>query len=221
MLSKATQVRSLLVLLVLLFFQTVKAQQARYIYIQSENNQLFNVQLNGKNYSSNSTGYLLIPQLTSGNYTIQLGFPRSAALYSFNLSIGQDDRGFSLKLGVDNNWSLFDMVSFNVIAASAVTEKAKETEEIRAPATPVSSPLSQEVKKTVETKQAANAELTPKTIVVTTPAPVTAKTTKHALPSAIRKIYEKAGTEGVDLVYEVPNGNKMDTVILFVPHLAK
>ncbi len=219
MLSKATQVRSLLVLLVLLFFQTVMAQQARYIYIQSENNQLFNVQLNGKNYSSNSTGYLLIPQLTSGNYAIQLGFPRSAALYSFNLSVGQDDRGFSLKLGVDNNWSLFDMVSFNVITASAVTEKAKETEEVRAPATPVSSPLSQEVKKPVETKQAADAALTPKTTVVTTPA--TAKTTKHALQSIIRKIYEKAGTEGVDLVYEVPNGNKMDTVILFVPHLAK
>jgi hypothetical protein len=221
MLSKATQVRSLLVLLVLMFFQTVKAQQARYVYIQSENNQLFNVQLNGKNYSSNSTGYLLIPQLTSGNYTIRLGFPRSTALYNFNLPIGQDDRGFSLKLGVDNNWSLFDMVSFNVIAASAVTEKAKETEEIRAPATPVSSPLSQEVKKTVETKQAADAELTPKTTVVTTPAPVAAKTTKHTLQPIIRKIYEKAGTEGVDLVYEVPNGNKMDTVILFVPHLAK
>jgi hypothetical protein len=198
-------------LLGMLLFSRMEAQQhARYIYIQSENNQPYYVRLNGNTYSSNASGYLLIPQLNSGDYTIQLGFARSTAEYAFSFPIAQDDRGFSLKQGVDNGWSLFDMVSFNIIKGNLVT--VKETEE---PKAAEQKPVETKVPEQKAVVQKAAAE-------VKTPIPASVTIEKKTVVNtSIRKIYEKAGADGIDLVYVVPNGNKADTVILFVPHLTK
>lgn len=214
--GKITGLRLVFLLLTVLAFGAAEAQQARYIYIQSENNQPYYVRLNGTTFSSSASGYLLIPQLSSGDYTIQLGFPRTNAEYGFHFQLGQEDRGFSLKLGVDNSWSLFDMVSFNSIKGSLVTSKPAEqaTAESKAP------------EQKVPEQKAADPKVTePKTVVetrqpVVTPAAATTEK-KPSLNSLIRKIYEKAGNDGVDLVYVVSNGNKADTVVLFVPHLSK
>ncbi|SJZ40197.1 hypothetical protein [Sediminibacterium ginsengisoli] len=181
----------------------VQAQQARYIYIQSENNQPYYVYLNGKNYSSGSTGYLLIPQLTAGKYTITLGFPKRPTEYNFSFALAEEDRGFTLKPGLDNSWTLFDLVSFDMIRGTMAAEKDN-----RAVAAQTPPPAEKTEKKPEE----------PATIA----APVVKEPKK--LPEArsgttVKKIYEKGGTEGVDMVFEVNNGNRKDTVILFVPVL--
>ncbi len=222
--GKRTIFYLILSLLMALIFGSAEAQHARYIYIQSENNQPYYVKLNGANYSSNTSGYLLVPQLNSGDYTILLGFPRSMNEYAFKIQLGQDDRGFSLKQGVDNSWTLFDMVSFNIIKGTAATAKTEE-KPADEPLATEEKPVVTEEKPVVKRKEQKAAES--KNIVTTEikqGAPVSTAGAAEKRPQAgslIRKIYEKTGADGVDLVYVVPNGNKADTVILFVPHISK
>lgn len=218
--GKRTILHIILSLLVVLVFSRAEAQHARYIYIQSENNQPYYVKLNGANYSSNASGYLLVPQLNSGDYTVLVGFPRSMNEYAFNIQLGQDDRGFSLKQGVDNSWTLFDMVSFNIIKgtlAKAKTEEKATDDPVAVEEKPVTP--RKEQKKTEEPKNVVTTEV--KQPAPTQPANTVTEKKPQTGGSLIRKIYEKVGADGVDLVYVVPNGNRADTVILFVPHLSK
>ncbi len=219
--GKRTNFYLILSLLMMLVFSRAEAQHARYIYIQSENNQPYYVKLNGANYSSNASGYLLVPQLNSGDYTILLGFPRSMNEYAFKIQLGQDDRGFSLKQGVDNSWGLFDMVSFNIIKGALATAKTEEKpadEPVVAEEEPVVTRKEQKEQKVAEPKNTVITE-------VKQPVPpVNTASTAEKKPqtgSLIRKIYEKVGADGVDLVYLVPNGNKADKIVLFVPHISK
>ncbi len=52
----------------------VFAQQNHFVYIQADNQQPFYVKYDGKNYSSTSIGYLILPKLTNGILPYRLVF---------------------------------------------------------------------------------------------------------------------------------------------------
>ncbi len=93
------------------------------VHIQSEGSQLYNIQLEGTNYSSSEKGYLLIPQLAAGTHTLVMNFPGSTLPeYAFTCTVTAGvPRALSLKLSIENSWSLFDMVEFTVSRGTPAT----------------------------------------------------------------------------------------------------
>ena len=163
------------------------AQQPGLIHIQSENDYPYYVQLNGSAYPSSARGYLVIPQVPVGEHTLVMSFPGNEfPPYVFHCTIANGPRGFSLKQGIDNSWSLFDMVSFLVTRGAVASQ-----EQIQAAAG----------------KRAERAAEKP--LVNVTMRPL----------SGIKKIFNRSSSSGIDEVYTVINGSKVDTVALFIPVL--
>lgn len=87
----------------------VNAQKKHFIFLQTDNRQPFSVIMNKKVFSSTVSGYLIIPQLTTGTYSFVVGFPANAYPdQQFSISIQQKDAGYNLKkLGSD--WALVNL----------------------------------------------------------------------------------------------------------------
>lgn len=184
----------------MILFSAVNGQTGHYLFIQTENNQPFYLRLMGANLSSNASGYLLIPKLTNGEYELNVGFAQSDKEQKFVVKVEGKDLGFSLKQELDNTWSLFNLVDFTLLRGVSVNVQPKEEKkqpELEIPAEPVKPIL----------KEAALVKE-----VVPSPKPV------KILPE-IKKIYDKASDEGIDMVFVVSGSPKNDTVILYVPAL--
>lgn len=194
-----------------LFSHSANAQLSSFIHVQSENNKAYYVQWKGNTYSSSATGYLVIPQVPPGDHTLVFGF-QNASLpeYSFSVSIADKPRGFSLKQSVNNTWSLFDMVSFAVTKGSVHSRQKENKPELvmNAPDEPAKKP--EPVKDTVA------GPLPVHVIHVEEPAVNKALQSREA---PIQKIFDKAGTAGIDQVYVIVTKGKADTVALFIPAL--
>ncbi len=174
------------------------AQQTNFVHIQSEGNEPYYVQMNGSVYSSSATGYLVIPRVTAGDHTLVVGFPRNTfPEYAFPFSIADKPRGFSLKLAIDNSWSLFDMVNFTVTRGTM----ASKEQLLAASSNPEEPVLNQPP---VQNKPLVDPVIS---------------SNKRTVISSIRKIFDKGTSGGIDQVYIVLNGAKADTVALFIPVL--
>ena len=89
----------------------VTGQEVNFIHLQTENNQSFQVSWNGNNFSSSSSGYLVIPQVTAGTHQLLLTFPADLTTeIAFSIVSVDKPRGFSLRQGIDNSWTMFDMI---------------------------------------------------------------------------------------------------------------
>ncbi len=186
-----------------------RAQPAGLIYLQSENNTGFQLLWNGNSYPSSSNGYLLVPQMPAGDQVVEISFPGTIwHNYSFTITLTDKPRGFSLRQTVQNQWVLFDMVSFSQIAGKEVIPPARPKpvyEELV-------SPLAEKISVVTPLQKG--------------PEPVTAK--KETMPvvkvripatTAIRKIFDKGNSSGVDQVYVIITANRADTIALFIPVL--
>jgi hypothetical protein len=195
MLTAIKVYRVVQLLMAVFAFTGVGAQQANSVHIQSENNQPYYVQWKGSSYSSSSTGYLVIPQVPPGGHNLVVGFERyEVPGYALSFTITDKSRAFTLRQGIDNSLSLFDMVSFDLTRGTIATKE--QLDEASAKAEPPA------------------------------PKPAEASTGGATEPGKdqppvlrVKKIFDKASAEGIDQVYIVFNGTKMDTVALFIPVL--
>lgn len=103
-------------------FLSVQAQQERFIYLQMENKQSFFVKMNEKVYNSYAAGYLVIPKLDEGLYTLMLGFPGSPYEYQFNCTVKNRDVGYIIK-SEEAKWQLLNVQTADLTIASDVLEK--------------------------------------------------------------------------------------------------
>ena len=111
----------------------VNAQQDRFIYLQTENKKPFFVKLNSKVFNSYPLGYLIIPKLNEGLYSLVIGFPETADEQEFNCSINKKDVGFIIKTAGDKQWQLLNVQTNTLIVPGDVITKpvivyAKETD---------------------------------------------------------------------------------------------
>ena len=100
------------------------AQQVHFIYIQADNKQPFSVELNGKYYSSSSIGYIILPKLSDGTYTLKINFAKNSfPEQNFTLKVDGKDYGYALKSFDAKGWGLFNFQTTDVVmndsAASA------------------------------------------------------------------------------------------------------
>ena len=198
----ATNVYKLLFLLVaVLLCKVSTAQQPGFIHIQSESNEAYYVQWKGSTYNSSVTGYLVIPQVPAGEHTLVIAFPGKAfAEYAFSCTISDKSRGFSLKQGIDNSLSLFDMVNFMVNRGSTPTKE-------------------QLVEVMAKQPEPLKGEKTMNQATVGKVGDTANYNTRLATLSRIRKIFDKPSPGGIDQVYIIFNGTKADTIALFIQAL--
>jgi hypothetical protein len=106
------------------------AQQSHFIYIQAESNQSFYVKLNDQIYSSAFSGYVILPKLRDGSYTVKIGFSKGdGVLQNFVCKIDRRDQGYLLK-NLQKGWALFDLQTLNVTMAGT-NEKIVSHEETK------------------------------------------------------------------------------------------
>lgn len=189
--------------------RAAKAQPAGFIYLQSENNTSFQLVWNGNSYPSSATGYLVVPQMPAGEQQIEIGFPGTIwHNTSFVIPLTDKPRGFSLRQNLQNQWILFDMISFGQIAGREIIPAAspKPVYEDLVMPPPEKPNVAVQVPRVTE--------------------PVTAKKESQPLPRVripattdIHKIFDKTGTAGIDQVYVIVTGNRTDTIALFIPEL--
>lgn len=107
------------------------SQKTYFIYIQSETEHPFFVQIDEKTYGSTASGYLILSKLKDSSYSFKVGFPQNKwPEQRFSMDIKSRDRGFLLKNFGEKGWGLFDLQTMGVqmSAESDVKEKAGKTE---------------------------------------------------------------------------------------------
>lgn len=103
-----------------LFSLSIKAQQSHFIYLQTENKQPFFVKLNDKVFSSASLGFVIIPKLQDGFYSLTVGYPQRIMQEEFNCSINNNDVGFIIKNTGENEWQLLNIQTQSLINPGSV-----------------------------------------------------------------------------------------------------
>jgi hypothetical protein len=181
------------------------AQPLSFIHIQTENDKPYEVAWNGKNYASSANGYLVIPQVPAGKQVLSLSYLDETGTTTecqFTIAMEDKPRGFSLRIGMDNSWSLFDMVDLTLLKGTPVVKAAVPD------VTPLLVKEEQPVQKPAD-QPAVKKE------------PVVIKEKTVIKPTGILKIFDKTGTSGIDQVYVISNGAKSDTIALFIPVIAQ
>ena len=96
------------------------AQQYYFAYVQTDNKQPFYVKVNDKLLSSSASGYVVIPKLTTGNYTAIFGFPKEQfPQQTIIINIAAADAGFLLKDFGAKGWGLFNLETMQVAMNNA------------------------------------------------------------------------------------------------------
>lgn len=95
---------------------SAKSQQVHFVYLQTENAQPFYVKLNNKVFSSSTAGYLILANLSDGDYSLNIGFPKKEfPEESFPVSINSKNEGFLLKNFNEKGWGLFNMENYSIL----------------------------------------------------------------------------------------------------------
>src|SRR4051794_7808034 len=106
------------------------AQQLHFIYIQADNKQPFSVELNGKYYSSSSIGYIILPKLTDGTYTLKINFAKNSyPEQNFTVNVAGKDYGYALKNFDDKGWGLFNFQTTDVVMNNANTTTSSQDDQ--------------------------------------------------------------------------------------------
>ena len=169
-------------------------QSGNFVHIQSENGQPFIAKCNDTSFNSSSNGYLVIPQVAKGDQSIIIQFPgTNYPDYLFVIKMDTASRGFTLKLGIDNSWSMFDIVQLQDLKGTILLNQNK----------------------TINTSNSINADEKPliAPIIITSPA----ATLSASRDTSIQKIFEKVSLRGLDLVFVIKNNGQLDTVAIFIP----
>ena len=100
------------------------SQQNHFIYLQTEDKQPFYVKLDSKVLSSSASGYLIIPKLQDGMYSVGIGFPLLDGQQFFNCVINKKDIGYVIKNSGNNKWQLVNMQTQKVLVPGEVIFKS-------------------------------------------------------------------------------------------------
>ncbi len=94
----------------------VAAQNARFIYLQTENREEFYVKLDKKILNSSPAGYLIIPKLGEQVYSLTLGFYLEGPEISTSIKIRETNLGLLLKNTTDKGWTMVNLQTMQPVA---------------------------------------------------------------------------------------------------------
>jgi uncharacterized protein DUF4476 len=184
----------------------VKAQQQHFVYIQTENNQPFYVQIDSIIYSSSASGYVILPYLQDTAYTIAIGFPKSEwPQQHYSFSINDSDYGYVLKYAADQ-WVLSNLQTADVILPNVIETHTIVKTETRSD--PFATMLSNAVNDPSIKQETYTEEIKPNKPI---------DSIKYVSErSAVTKIATNKVPEGIEMIYVDRYDNKEDTVRIIV-----
>ena len=95
---------------------TSKSQERHFVFIQTDDNQLFYVKANNQIFSSTTLGSVIVPKIEEGDLIISIGFPQNRwNPLRYKLSVKNKDLAYLLKKNSSNSWSLYDYYSMSII----------------------------------------------------------------------------------------------------------
>lgn len=107
------------------------SQHNHFLYIQSDNQQLFYVKRSGEVLSSSSTGFIILSKLQPGMHQFTIGFPRDQfPEYEFQVELRGRDRGFTLRNLQEKGWVLTDMQSQETITGRRIGKVTQDSEPV-------------------------------------------------------------------------------------------
>lgn len=122
--------RTLILALALCYPAWLFSQHNHFLYIQSDNQQLFYMKRSGEVLSSSSTGFIILSKLQPGTQSFIIGFPRDQfPEYEFQMELRGRDRGFTLKNMEEKGWVLVDMQSQEVITGRRIEKQNQQSDE--------------------------------------------------------------------------------------------
>ena len=206
--------RFIVIIFIVLFASVAKAQENRFIYLQTENGQPFYVKLNNQIISSSTAGYLIIPKLSEGDYNLTVGFPKNEfPEEAFQISIDNTNKGFLLKNFGEKGWGLFNMQSLAVISGLNSNSNSNiadtgEKPEIKNDA--FSNMLANVVKDSsiLRNHEQVNPSVEIKKPEISLVADAT---------SPIKKIFSEKDPNGMQMIYVDKSENTIDTVRVYIP----
>lgn len=185
-----------------------QAQEGRSIRFQTESPQQFTVHWQDKEYRANEQGVVHIEGVATGLQRFRFELLPGKHYFQHQLEVGPADMFLSLRFTTEGEWIVFDPVTFHTQAMvrGAIKERKLPEPPVAAqeplvvakePVRNANPPVVKEVVKT----EVAKPKTAPRPILIVT------------------VLYEKAGEDGVDMVFEVRDQELRDTVVLFVPRL--
>ena len=207
--------------MLLLLNSALQAQQYYFAYVQTDNKQPFYLKINNKLLSSSASGYVVIPKLTAGNYTVTIGFPKEQyPQQTFSLNIVASDAGFLLKDFGAKGWGLFNLetmqVAMNNSAGNAVSGPVTTSDDVfsNTLAGAANTDLS------VPKKSLPVVVVEPKSVIPVVPIPIVVKDetiiNKVASENAIKKINTTSEIDGKSYTYVDRTGSQTDTINVFI-----
>lgn len=221
----------LLSLLISLLSLGLQAQQARFIYIQTENKQPFYVKMDKRILSSSLSGYIIISRLIDSTYKLAIGFPKNEwPEMNVAVNVKENHAGFLLKNYGKGDWGMVNLQNnqLQVMQVSPppiveVEVKPSEDEFAKILAAVVNDPSIAEVTviKTNEIAIKANENKPNETPVVnpevkTLPVNMPVNNTL-TVKTDITKLRQDSTSEGLYLTYLDKDNATRDTVNIFIP----
>ena len=201
-----------------LFAINARAQQNHFIYIQTEDKQAFYVKLNEKIFSSTATGYVIIPGVADGQYTLSIGFPKNEwPSQNIALSINDRDEGYILRNFDSKVWGLFNLQTMAIVFATDAPVISKRENENKTDA--FSNTLA-EVTNTPSIRQSETEKEQPaKGVSGAAKEEIKKEEVVAAGPTMqISQVLNVLDGTGRSIIYAINDGNKIDSVRLFIPY---
>ena len=132
------------------------AQLPYFMYIQSENNQPFFVQVGQKKYNSSSIGHCIVPGLLNGQYKVAVSLDESTSPQDYTVNIKDSDQGFLIKaMNGGTEYALLNLKTAIVQYSGAEKQKALDAEKAKKEADIAKVRAEESAKLEKETLQAA------------------------------------------------------------------
>lgn len=171
-----------------LLVNVLSAQAHHFIYFENTKKEWFTIKANNTTYESVGKNYIIISKLESGIYNFIIT-TQTAKETAIALNIGNEDKGYSIKVNDNNEVELFDINSFQTVAATVKVSQEIKKEIV---GEVVSKPV--EISKSTTTvEEAVSKNLNTKT--------------------KIEKAFSKKNDDGVDEIYV----DGKDTISIFIP----
>ncbi len=216
---KKNNARLVLSLAMLIGSLSVAAQQNHFIYIQTENKQSFYVKMDKKVFSSSGSGYVIIPQLKDGPYTLSVGFPKSEwPEQAINCTVSKKDEGFLLKNFGEKGWGLFNLQTLEILTAANAADKTLPTKENKQDV------FSDLLANAVNDSTIRQKDLPPPVAAKEVP-PVKPAITAVSVPSKenksaaveIKRLLYIPGKKGTEIIYSDRSNGQTDTIRILIP----
>ncbi len=122
----------LVVLISILGQWSAQAQVPYFVYMQSEDNQAFEVQIGQKKYVSSSIGHCIIPGLINGQYKIAILLEESKPPQDYTIDIKDSDQGFLIKtMNGGTDYAILNMKTASVQHSGAEKQKALDEQKAK------------------------------------------------------------------------------------------